>query len=116
LPRIPSEANLRRARQQLSEIKRRIKQRTFVFGETFHDYRYTDELPDAQETGGNYDEFRFFTGLRPSEQIALTVSDCDLVQGMILIDKARVMRQDKDRTKNYASGSITIYQSPLRES
>jgi hypothetical protein len=26
---------------------------------------------------GNYDELRFFTGLRPSEQIALLVTDFD---------------------------------------
>lgn len=51
LPRIPSEANLRRARHQLAEIKRRIKQGTFVFGEEFPDYRYTDELLDTLETG-----------------------------------------------------------------
>ena len=34
---------------------------------------------DWGEAQGNYDEFRFFTGLRPSEQIAITVSDIDLV-------------------------------------
>lgn len=34
------------------------------------------------------------TGLRPSEQIALLASDCDVAQG-----KARVMTKDKDRTK-----------------
>jgi hypothetical protein len=27
---------------------------------------------DWGEAQGNYDEFRFFTGMRPSEQIALT--------------------------------------------
>jgi integrase len=30
---------------------------------------------DWGEAQGNYDEFRFFTGLRPSEQIALVLSD-----------------------------------------
>ena len=54
---------------------------------------------DWGETQGNYDEFRFFTGLRPSEQIALLVSDCDLGQGKIRISKARVAGRDKDRTK-----------------
>jgi integrase len=34
---------------------------------------------DWGEAQGNYDEFRFFTGLRPSEQIALVLSDIDLV-------------------------------------
>ncbi len=54
---------------------------------------------DWGEAQGNYDEFRFFTGLRPSEQIALLVSDCDLGQGKIQISKARVAGRDKDRTK-----------------
>jgi hypothetical protein len=27
---------------------------------------------------GNFDEFRFFTGLRQSEQLALRTRDCDL--------------------------------------
>ena len=54
---------------------------------------------DWGEAQGNYDEFRFFTGLRPSEQIALRVDDCDLSQGKILVNKARVMKRDKDRTK-----------------
>jgi integrase len=54
---------------------------------------------DWGEAQGNYDEFRFFTGLRPSEQIALLVSDCDVGQGKISVTKARVMARDKDRTK-----------------
>ncbi len=32
---------------------------------------------DWGEAQGNYDEFRFFTGLRPSEQIALVLTDLD---------------------------------------
>jgi len=44
---------------------------------------------DWGEAQGNYDEFRFFTGLRPSEQIALLVSDCDLTAGKISVTKAR---------------------------
>jgi integrase len=35
---------------------------------------------DWGEAIGNYDEFRFFTGLRPSEQIALLVTDYDGVE------------------------------------
>jgi integrase len=54
---------------------------------------------DWGEAQGNYDEFRFFTGMRPSEQIALLVSDCDIAQGKISVTKARVMARDKDRTK-----------------
>lgn len=47
----------------------------------------------------NYDEFRFFTGLRPSEQIALLVGDFDLKRGTLIVSKARVDGQDKDSTK-----------------
>jgi hypothetical protein len=57
---------------------------------------------------GNYDEFRFFTGLRPSEQIALTVTDYDRKRGALSINKARVRGVDKDCTKpadkGYSSG------------
>jgi hypothetical protein len=38
----------------------------------------------------NYDAFRFFTGLRPSEEIALIVSDYDRANGVLSISKARV--------------------------
>ena len=54
---------------------------------------------DWDEAIGNYDEMRFFTGLRPSEEIALTVQDYDPVMGTLQINKARVGRRDKDRTK-----------------
>jgi integrase len=47
----------------------------------------------------NYDEFRFFTGLRPSEEIALRVSDYDAVRGTLDVTKARVDGIDKDCTK-----------------
>jgi integrase len=60
---------------------------------------------DAQ---GNYDEFRFFTGLRPSEQIALLVSDCDIGQGKVSITKARVMSRDKDRTETCTDRLIEL--------
>jgi len=48
------------------------------------------------EAQGNYDEFRFFTGLRPSEEIALVVSDYDAAHGVLSITKARVQGIDKD--------------------
>lgn len=57
---------------------------------------------------GNYEEFRFFTGLRPSEQIALTVQDCDLVKGRIQVTKARVHGRDKDRTKTREDREIRL--------
>jgi hypothetical protein len=42
--RVPSEANLRRARVQLQEFKRRIASGTFVFSEEFPEYRYMEQL------------------------------------------------------------------------
>ena len=54
---------------------------------------------DWGEAQGNYDEFRFFTGLRPSEQFALVVSDFDPVHGTLSVTKARVAGVDRDRTK-----------------
>jgi integrase len=54
---------------------------------------------DWGEAQGNYDEFRFFTGLRPSEQIALTVSDFDPVRGTLTVNKARVNGVHKNSTK-----------------
>jgi integrase len=54
---------------------------------------------DWGEAQGNYDEFRFFTGLRPSEQIALVLDDVDLVNGVISINKARVSGVDRCQTK-----------------
>ena len=48
---------------------------------------------------GNYDEFRFFTGMRPSEQIALVISDLDLVNGIVSVNKARVSGVDRCMTK-----------------
>src|SRR5215471_4744114 len=54
---------------------------------------------DWGEAQGNYDEFRFFTGLRPSEQIALALTDLDLENGIISINKARVSGVDRCKTK-----------------
>lgn len=54
---------------------------------------------DWGEAQGNYDEFRFFTGLRPSEEIALVLSDLDLVNGVVSINKARVAGIDRSKTK-----------------
>ncbi|MDB6084835.1 MAG: phage integrase family protein [Gammaproteobacteria bacterium] len=54
---------------------------------------------DWGEAIGNYDEARFFTGLRPSEQIALLETDVDLGRGLLSVCKVRVLRRNKDRTK-----------------
>jgi len=63
---------------------------------------------DWGEAQGNYDEFRFFTGMRPSEEIALLVSDCDLVGGTVKVNKARVQSRDKDRTKTNVDRSVEL--------
>ena len=54
---------------------------------------------DWGEAQGNYDEFRFFTGMRPSEQIALLVADFEPARGSLNVTKARVAGIDKDSTK-----------------
>ncbi len=57
---------------------------------------------------GNYDEFRFFTGLRPSEQIALLVTDYDARRAVLSVTKARVLRRDKDRTKTQEDRNVEL--------
>jgi integrase len=47
----------------------------------------------------NYDAFRFFTGLRPSEEIAPVVSDYDRANGVLSITKARVRGIQREVTK-----------------
>ena len=54
---------------------------------------------DWGEAQGNYDEFRLFTGMRPSEEIALALSDIDLANGTVSVNKARVAGTDRDQTK-----------------
>lgn len=56
----------------------------------------------------NYDEFRFFTGLRPSEQIALSVTDFDPTQRTLRITKARVAGMDKDATKTGEDRQVVL--------
>lgn len=63
---------------------------------------------DWGEAIGNYDEFRFFTGLRPSEQIALLVTDYDARKGVLSVTKARVLRRDKDRTKTQEDRDVEL--------
>lgn len=47
------------------------------------------------ETARNYYEFAFFSGLRPSEQIALSWSKVDMVSGTALIDAALTRWKEK---------------------
>jgi integrase len=63
---------------------------------------------DWGEAIGNYDEFRFFTGLRPSEQIALLVTDYDARGATLSVTKARVLRRDKDSTKTLEDRDVEL--------
>lgn len=54
---------------------------------------------DWGDGDANYFEFGYFTGVRPSEEIALLWSDVDLRAGCVRISKARVMAHDKGTTK-----------------
>ena len=57
---------------------------------------------------GNYDEFRFFTGLRQSEEIGLRVNNCDLTKGTIKICESIVLKQDKDRPKTNEDRTVEL--------
>lgn len=57
---------------------------------------------------GNYEEFRFFTGMRQSEQFALELNACDLVNGKISITQAMVRGQMKNRTKTNLDREIVL--------
>jgi integrase len=63
---------------------------------------------DWGEAYGNYDEFRFFTGLRPSEEIALTVTDYDANHRILSVTKARVNGVDQDTTKTGKDRRIAL--------
>jgi integrase len=76
---------------------------------------------DWGEAQGNYDELRFFTGLRPSEEIALVVTDYDAAYGVLSITKARVLGIDRDVTKTgedrrirLCPRAITVIERQLR--
>lgn len=58
------------------------------------------------ESYGNYVEFQFFSGARPSETIALTWPKVDQRDWRVRIDQARVMGKDKQRTKTAVSRDI----------
>jgi integrase len=49
LKRSPTEANLKRARKQLQEIKQRITAGAFVFPEEFPDYRFIGNVAGQQK-------------------------------------------------------------------
>lgn len=61
----------------------------------------------------NYFEVAFFTGVRPSEQIALQWTRVDLSREQIRIDRALVRRHNK-ATKTYKSRDVDL-QGPALE-
>ncbi len=63
---------------------------------------------DWGEAQGKYDEFRFFTGMRPSEEIALVLSDLDLINGIVSVNKARVAGVNRFQTKTGEDRRITL--------
>jgi integrase len=63
---------------------------------------------DWGEAQSNYDEFRFFTGMRPSEEIALILSDLDLVNGTVSVNKARVAGIERCQTKTGEDRRIAL--------
>jgi integrase len=60
------------------------------------------------EAHGNYEEFRFFTGLRPSEQFALKLADYDRAVGTLSVRRACVRKREKDRTKTGKDRKIEL--------
>lgn len=54
---------------------------------------------DWGEAQAHYDEFRVFTGLRPSEQIALRLPDFDAARSTLRVNKAHVAGVDRATTK-----------------
>jgi integrase len=57
---------------------------------------------------GNYEEFRFFTGLRQSEQFALRLADCDLATRKLSVTKAIVEGREKNRPKTNQDREIHL--------
>jgi integrase len=56
----------------------------------------------------DYFEFAFFTGLRPSEQIALEWRDFDRKRGLLRVQRARVWAEDKKVTKTHHGRNLEL--------
>ncbi len=75
LRRRPTEANLKRARKQLQDIKQRIAAGTFVFAEEFPDYRFIKNMaaPQKRRTCGQvFDEFLWLAILGSQKRTSLS--------------------------------------------
>lgn len=56
----------------------------------------------------DYYEFMMFAGLRDSEQIALLWEDVDLLTQSVMVRRARVLGQDKERTKTHRDRVVEL--------
>jgi integrase len=56
----------------------------------------------------DYFEFAFFTGLRVSEQIAVTWRDHDRKRGLLRVRRARVWAEDSDTTKTHQARNVEL--------
>ena len=56
----------------------------------------------------DYFEFAFFAGLRPSEQSALQWVDVNLRAGTMRVHRARVLTEDKPRTKTHRERLVEL--------
>jgi integrase len=63
---------------------------------------------DWGQAQGNFDEFRFFTGLRPCEQIALVLADFERTRGFLTVSKTRVRRINRDVTKTGSDRQVEL--------
>ena len=96
--------------QALKSARIRRKDRPVIDPFTIHEAETLIEAirRDWGEAQGNYDEFRFFTGLRPSEQIALLVTDFDPTHDKLRVTKARVAGLDNDSTKTGEDRTVAL--------
>lgn len=63
---------------------------------------------DEAEALADYYEFAAFAGPRPSEQIAIQWGDVDLAAGTVMIRRASVLNQTKERTKTHRSRTVEL--------
>lgn len=121
LARIPTEANLRCAcklgyldhpekHNPASQLKCfRLVKKDWSVPDPFTIYEAEAVIAaihgNRAEAQGDYDEFRFFTGLCRSEQIALRVDDFDLSQGKIMVNNARLMKRDNNLSRAHSKCS-----------
>ena len=67
-----------------------------------------DLAKHATATEADYYEFAFFTGVRASEQIAVTWRDHDRVRNSLRVQRARVWGKGKDTTKTHRGRDLEL--------